>query len=37
MLEGEGITEDLDERAELLFTELWCNNDRLLFPGVIVH
>lgn len=32
MLIGEGVTESHEERAELLFSELWCNNDRLLFP-----
>lgn len=31
MLAGEGVTENLEEKAELLFTELWCNNDRLPF------
>lgn len=35
MLEGEGITEKLDDRAALLFAQLWCNNDRLLYPDVI--
>lgn len=35
MLIGEGVTEALDERAELLFSELWCNNDRLLFPETV--
>jgi putative hydrolase of the HAD superfamily len=35
LLEGEGVAENLDNRAELLFSELWCNNDRLLFPEVI--
>ena len=24
--------ENIEERADLLFRELWCNNDRLLFP-----
>ncbi len=32
LLLGEGVTEDVDERAGLLFRELWCNNDRVLFP-----
>lgn len=31
----EGVTEDLDQRADLLFNELWCNNDRLLFPETV--
>lgn len=35
LLIGEGITENADDRAQLLFTELWCNNDRLLFPETI--
>lgn len=32
LLTGEGVTEKVDERAKLLFDELWCSNDRLLFP-----
>lgn len=32
LLIGEGVKEKTEERAELLFRELWCNNDRLLFP-----
>ncbi len=28
----EGAEENIEERADLLFRELWCNNDRLLFP-----
>ncbi|MDD4493093.1 MAG: HAD-IA family hydrolase [Eubacteriales bacterium] len=35
LLIGEGVTENLDKRAELLFSELWCNNDRLLFPKTV--
>jgi len=35
LLIGEGITENLDERAELLFSELWCNGDRLLYPETV--
>ncbi len=35
ILENEGITEDLTKRAKLLFDELWCNNDRLLFPETV--
>ncbi len=35
MLIGEGIQEDLDERSRLLFTEFWCNEERLLFEEVI--
>ena len=35
MLIEAGVKEDLNERAELLFNELWCNNDRLLFPEVV--
>ena len=32
LLIGEGVKDDLDRRAELLFNELWCNKDRVLFP-----
>lgn len=35
LLLGEGVTEDVDERAGLLFRELWCNNDRVLFPETV--
>ena len=35
LLLGEGITTDLEERAELLFNELWCNKDRCLFPETV--
>ena len=35
MLEGEGITEDLAQRSEKLFAELWCNHDRLLYPETV--
>lgn len=35
LLIGEGVGEKLDERAELLFCELWCNNNRLLFPETV--
>ena len=35
LLIGEGVENDLEERAELLFRELWCNNDRLLFPETL--
>ena len=35
LLIGEGIREKVDERAELLFRELWCNGDRMLFPETI--
>ena len=35
LLLGEGVTEKVEERAELLFSELWCNNDRLLFPETV--
>ena len=34
LLIGEGVQEDLDARAELLFHELWCNNDRLVYDEV---
>jgi len=35
LLVGESVSEDLEKRALLLFNELWCNNDRLLFPETI--
>lgn len=35
LLEGEEIKEDLEQRAELLFSETWCNNDRLLYPETV--
>lgn len=31
LLVGEGITEQLEKRTELLFRELWCNHDRCLY------
>ncbi|MDD4494930.1 MAG: HAD family hydrolase [Eubacteriales bacterium] len=35
LLLGEGITDNIDERALLLHNELWCNNDRLPFPETV--
>ena len=35
LLIGEGVKEQIEERADLLFRELWCNNDRLLFPEAV--
>ncbi len=35
LLIGESIKEDLEKRATVLFNELWCNNDRVLFDEVI--
>lgn len=35
LLKNEGVTDSLKEKAELLFSELWCNNDRDLFEEVI--
>ena len=35
LLIDEGVQEDLQNRSELLFRELWCNNDRVLFSEVI--
>ena len=32
LLLDENIVEDLDIRSKLLLNELWCNNDRLLYP-----
>ncbi len=34
LLIGEGITDDVDAKAKLLFEELWCN-DRNLFPETV--
>lgn len=35
VLIGEGVTEDVDNRAHRLFSELWCNGDRLLYPETV--
>lgn len=35
LLIGEGIKEDIDDRAGVLFNELWCNGDRVLFPETV--
>ncbi len=35
LLLGEGVTEDVDARAELMLSELWCNGDRALFPETV--
>ena len=35
LLLEEGITEKVEERAKLLFDELWCNGDRALYPETI--
>ena len=35
LLIEEGVTENTDGKAEPLFNELWCNNDRLLFPETV--
>ena len=35
LLKAEGIADSVKEKAELLFSELWCNNDRSLFEEVI--
>lgn len=35
LLLGEGVRENIDERALLLHNELWCNNDRLPFPETV--
>ena len=34
LLIGEGVTEEPEKKAELLFSELWCNGDRTLYPEV---
>ena len=35
LLRGEGITDSIEEKAELLLSELWCNNERSLYDEVI--
>lgn len=35
LLTGEGVSENIEEKAELLFKELWCNGDRALFSETI--
>ncbi len=35
LLIGEGVTEKVEERADLLHSELWCNNDRRLFDETV--
>lgn len=35
LLIGEGISENVDSRAKLLFNELWCSNERVLFPETV--
>ncbi len=31
----EGVKSDIDKRAAILFSELWCNGDRVLFPETV--
>ena len=35
MLICEGVTQNIEKRVELLFSGLWCNNDRFLFPEIV--
>ena len=35
LLIGEGVSENIEEKAELLFKELWCNEDRALFSETV--
>ena len=35
MLVGEGVTEDVQPKANLLFNELWCNGDKALFSETV--
>ncbi len=35
LLIGEDIKQNIDRRAMVLFEELWCNKDRVLFPETI--
>jgi HAD superfamily hydrolase (TIGR01509 family) len=34
LLTGEGVTEDIDARADILFDRLWCKDERILYPEV---
>ncbi len=35
LLVGEGVTENVEEKADCLLNELWCNGDRALFPETV--
>lgn len=35
LLLGEGVTENVNSRADMLLEELWCNNDRVLYPETV--
>lgn len=35
LLMGEGVKENINQRAALLFGELWCNKDRALFDETV--
>lgn len=35
LLKAEGINDGIEEKVELLFSELWCNNDKKLYDDVI--
>lgn len=35
LLKAEGVTDSVKDKSELLFSELWCNNDKVLFDEVI--
>ncbi len=35
LLINEGVKTDVDKRAMILFNELWCNNDRVLYPETV--
>lgn len=35
LIKSEGITESVQERADILFLELWCNNDKVLYSEVV--
>ena len=35
LLVGEGITENVEEKADCLLNELWCNGDRTLFSETV--
>jgi len=35
LLKGEGIKDGVEEKADLLFSELWCNDERKLYDDVV--
>lgn len=35
LLKGDGIKDGVEEKADLLFSELWCNDERKLYDDVV--